>query len=460
MKSRLVVLFLVTASALAAGQISPAETAGSVNAAAQASAPMTLEELLAAAMSSNAEIRAAERRVPIAQARQRSTGSLDDPQLMVRNWGVPLRQPWNYNQAQNMIMYSQALPGPGKRGLEREVAGAEVDISRAQAAAVTRDVAARVRKAYYDLLRNRDQQRVYGEQVRLARQAIEAARVKYVVGRAAQSDMLRAQVALSRLVERVTGLEQDGGLARAALNTLLGRDPSAPLEVTGEYHEAQALPSLAVLQEIALRNRPELAAATLAIRQGELRSKLADKSLTPDFNVSGGYMAMPPGSMSRNTYTAEVSMTLPWLNRERHQAEIAEATAMTASARADYEVQRAAALQEIQESLVKAQAAVKLVALYRNTLRPQADALLKSVAISYQNDRSDLLSLLESQNAGLEVEQAYYGSLADLDFRLADLERAVGAELPREPQAAPEVVANPTAQPKTAASQPVNEVRP
>jgi 4,5-dihydroxyphthalate decarboxylase len=60
----------------------------------------------------------------------------------------------------------------------------------------------------------------------------------------------------------------------------------------------------------------------------------------------------------------------------------------------------------------------------------------------------------------MEVEQAYYGSLADLDSRLADLERAVGAELPREPQAAPEVVANPTAQPKTAASQPVNEVRP
>lgn len=30
---------------------------------------------------------------------------------MYRGWQVPLRQPWNYNTAQNMFMLSQTLPG-------------------------------------------------------------------------------------------------------------------------------------------------------------------------------------------------------------------------------------------------------------------------------------------------------------------------------------------------------------
>ncbi len=43
-----------------------------------------------------------------------TTGKLDDPQFMVRNWQVPLNKPWDYNAAQNMLMLSQSLAGPGK----------------------------------------------------------------------------------------------------------------------------------------------------------------------------------------------------------------------------------------------------------------------------------------------------------------------------------------------------------
>ena len=61
------------------------------------------------------------------------------------------------------------------------------------------------------------------------------------------------------------------------------------------------------------------------MRQDETRTQLAEKSLKPDYKLSGGYMLMPEGSRYRNTYMAELSVTLPWLNRGRHDAEIAEA---------------------------------------------------------------------------------------------------------------------------------------
>ena len=35
-------------------------------------------------------------------------------------------------------------------------------------------------------------------------------------------------------------------------------------------------------------------------------------------------MLMPPGADMRNNYMVEGSMNLPWLNRRKHDAEIAE----------------------------------------------------------------------------------------------------------------------------------------
>jgi outer membrane protein, heavy metal efflux system len=63
--------------------------------------------------------------------------------------------------------------------------------------------------------------------VAIARQAVEAARIKYTVGKVPQQDILKAQVELTRLAEHLIHFEQDAEVARARLNTLLGHDPAA-----------------------------------------------------------------------------------------------------------------------------------------------------------------------------------------------------------------------------------------
>jgi outer membrane protein TolC len=229
-------------------------------------------------------------------------------------------------------------------------------------------------------------------------------------------------------------LEQDGDLARARLNTLLGRDPGSPLEVEGKYSPPQKLPALLDLEKNALENRPELAMSSSGVRQGEARTKLAEKAYTPDYNLSAGYMLMPDGARYRNTYMAEVAVTLPWLNRGRHDAEIAEAQADLSADRAEYENQRALVFEEIQEALIRARSAKRLVDLYSQTFRPQAQATLKSTVAAYQADRTDFLNLLDSQNTTLEVELDYYRAASELESRIADLERAVGAPLTRDGQ--------------------------
>ncbi len=412
-------------------------------------APLTLEELEQAGLADNLELRVATRRIATAEARVRSAGSLEDPAFTYRGWGTPLAKPWDLNQTQHMFMFSQALPGPGKRALRTQVAREEVEVLKAELEAKKREVIVEVRKAFYELLRNQDELTLHDEQVVIARHGVESARVKYVVGRVPQQDVLKAQIALTRLVDHLVMLQQEGGLARARLNTLLGRDPGSAIEVVGQYAPPEKLPSLLDLERLALESRPELAAATSAIHQSEAQTKLAEKAYTPDINLGAGYMLMPSGAPYRNTYMAELSVTLPWLNRSRHDAEIAEAEATVTVEKAEYDSRRALVFQQIQEALLRAQSAKRLVDLYRDTLRPQAQATLKATLAAYQADRTDFLNLLDSQNTTLDVELSYYRFASELESRLAELEQAVGGPLPRNstnpapqaslPQISPEV---------------------
>ena len=393
--------------------------------------PLALAELEATALADNAELHAAARQVAVAEAGRGSAGALDDPSFMYRGWGTPLAKPWDLNQTQHMFMLSQELPGGGKRQLRARLADDDVEIAKAELETKKRDVLTQVRRLFYELLRNQDELRFHDEQAVLARQGLESARIKYVVGKVPQQDMLKAQIALTRLAEHLVMLQRDSDLARSRLNTLLGRDPGAPLDVLGTYSPPTKLPSLIDLEKMALENRPELAAISAAIQHDETRTQLAEKSLKPDYTLSGGYMLMPEGSAYRNTYMAELSVTLPWLNRGRHNAEIAEASAQVTARKADYESRRAAVFAEIQESLVRARVAQRLVGLYGDTLRPQAQAVLKATVAAYQADRTDFLNLLDSQNTTLDVELDYIKAASELETRLADLERAVGAPLPR-----------------------------
>jgi outer membrane protein TolC len=400
---------------------------------------LSLEELERIALQANPEIKLAARRVVTTETHVSGAGALEDPWLMYRGWQVPLSQPWNYNAAMNMFMVSQNFPGPGKRGLRSQIANDAVSVAKAELEAKRREVSAGVRKAFYDLLRNADELKIHDEQVVIARQGLEAARIKYSVGKVPQQDVLKAQVGLSKLIEHLVMLEQDAELGRATLNTLLGRNPESPIEVAGQYTLPTRLPPINELEQLALTNRPELTARSAAITQSQDQLKLARKAYTPDFSANAGYMLMPSGSEHRNNYMIEGSMTLPWLNHRKHDSEINEAQSGVFEQQAEFDAARLMVFQQIQDAVVRARAAKKLVDLYKEILRPQTEAALQSTVIAYENDRTDILNLLDSQNTSLDVDYSYFRAVAEFEQRMAELELAVGTPVRPTESAAAEV---------------------
>jgi outer membrane protein TolC len=392
-------------------------------------AMFTLDAIERMALARNPEIAVAVRRAAMAEASVPAAGALDDPQAMYRGWGVPLSQPWNYNQAQNMFMVTQALPGPGKRSLRTSVAGSEVTEAKDQLAAVRLRVRVEVRKAFYNLLEVQDELRIHDEHLGIAQQAIAAARIRYTVGQVPQQDLLKAQLDLTRLAEHMIRFNRDAEIARAQLNTLVGLDPATPLRVAGGYSVLVALPSEASLEKLAVQARPDLLEAEAAAAKRRQQQSLAKKAFVPDFTVSAGYMLMPPTSNMRNTYMVEGSMTLPWLDHRKHDAEIAIAGAAVTEQDAELTALRTEAFGQIKESLAEAEAAQKFAALYQDSLRPQAEATLHAAVIAYENNQTDFLNLLDSQMQVIDLDLAWLQALADFNTRVADLELAVGAPI-------------------------------
>jgi len=399
---------------------------------------LTLDDVERMALAANPEIEVAVRRVAIAQAHVPTAGALDDPMAMYRGWGVPLQQPWNFNDAQNMFSISQTFPGGGKRALRTSVAESDVDVAKAQLDEVRLEVQVRVHKAFDDMLLADDEMRIHHQHVGIARQAIEEARIKYTVGRVPQQDMLKAQVALTALAEHMIRFDHDAALARARLNTLLGRDPDTPLRATGEFAALAPLPAAQQLDDIAIQSRPDLVAAEQAARRSHKEQALTRKAYVPDFTIAGGYMLMQPSSNMRNSYMVEGSMNLPWLNHRKHDAEIAEATAQATEQDAELAALRNAAFGQIEDALVEADAAQQLAHMYHDQLRPQAEATLESSVIAYENDKTNLLDLLDSQMMVIDVDLAWLDAGADFDARLADLELAAGTSLDQQQQSTPE----------------------
>jgi len=391
---------------------------------------MTVEEAVDAALEANPQIHAAVRRLSLAQSRRSTARSLDDPMLMVRDWSTPLSRPWDLNQAQVMISVQQNVVSKQKRDLRANVAGDDAEMAASDLESLRQDVAAAVRKACADLARNSEEMKLHDRQSAVLKEALAAALAQYTTGRAPQADVLRAQMAVTRLDEHLIELEQERDGARAALATLMGRPADEDVEVAGEYSAAVEMPPLEEMERLAMEHRPELAGLRKGIGKSQELALTSRLAMKPDFTVALGYMLMPTGSLARNAYMAEVTTNLPGLNRARHEGEAKQADAATAVAEADLEARTATVFLEVRQAQIAITAAEKRTRVYRDTLLPQADAAFKAATAAYQNNRAEFSSLIDSQTLLLDIQTAMYKAAADRDAGMADLERAIGTKLP------------------------------
>lgn len=394
---------------------------------------LTLADAIAEAIERNPEIAVIRARLRSMEAKAKQATYLEDPEIVLQAMGVPLKSPGDLGRSDtNTIGIRQKFPFFGKLGLKEKVALQEAKMVGEQLRGKEREIISKVKTTYADLFMAQKAIGIAREQLELIDLAVRATDARYRVGQVTQQDIFKALLEQTGLMNQLVAAEEEKTVAQVKLNALLNRSPqvaaSAPEEL--KLPEPSLVP--ADLEQAALANRPELREAERGIERAERMYDLADKNRKfPDFMLGWDYARMPT-DMTKNRYQAMINITVPfspWTIGRRNQ-EVEEALAEISAAKATREATRNMTLSEIGEALAKVRAGQKSLELYREGLLSQAELSFRAAMSAYQVGRVEFVSLLEAQRALRETRMGYYRAQTALMQNLADLERAVGKDLP------------------------------
>ncbi|MBI4369073.1 MAG: TolC family protein [Elusimicrobia bacterium] len=389
------------------------------------SGAMALAEAVAAAKERNPDILAARKRWESAQALILPAKTWPDPELGVEYWGFP-KSGLNVGAApEKWYDVSQAVPFPGKLSLRGKAASHKARQEEELYRATERDVLTKLKEAYFDLLYADRAIGIFKESVEAMRRFARIAESKYSVGKASQSDVLRAQVELSKMLNMLVTLDQDRETLQARLNAILDRDPEEPVVPTEEPPLAPFDHTFADLERMALENRPEIHAASHHVdhMKAELAASRAD--YLPDTMIQYSRRMMEG---QRPDAIAMLKLNLPFVWFWRQNSLIKSVKSEKDHADAMLRSARAMTRYETKEFLVHVQTSRRLVDLYKTTVLSQAEQSLRVAEAAYQSEKIGFLELLDSERALIEFRLEYEKYLAQYGVNLAHLERVVGVD--------------------------------
>ena len=383
---------------------------------------LDLSTVIQQALQQNPALRAARARAEAAAAMPAQVSALDDPTFAYEAYNAP--GAFRVDRADNNILrVSQRIPFPGKRRLAGEAAERDADSVRREVEVAELDLAAAVTVAFYDLWLAHEKVLLFGREKTLAQRFARTAEQRYATAGVTQSDVLRAQLELTRLVNRVATARLEVETAAAELNALLGNPPDAPLAMPQLEEVPEIVEPLDHWVELALRRRPEVAGQQALVGRDESRVALAERQYYPDFEFTVGRFINPN---AEDGFGAIASVSIPLLHRAKYKAGIDEAKARLSATHAEGRTLQDRIRREVKQALVRLQTARLQRDLFVSTHIPQTEQALRVTESAYQAGTVDFLALTETARAIEEVHIEHLDAESDLAKAYAELERAIG----------------------------------
>ena len=400
--------------------------------AADADQASTLARLVAALERENRELQASRRDVDMRVARIAPAGALPDPTLSVGYMGGLLRPFFPSGKtpaAFQQFGASQEFPYPGKLALRTRIAATEADAERWRYEDLRRQLIAELKGAYFNYVYVDRAIAIIQRNKMLLEEFRKIAEARFSVGKGIQQDVLKAQLEISLLLERLETLRRERGSLHARINGLLYRESDTPLPATLDFKAVDAPPDVARLRALAEQSYPALRRDEQIIDRGQQGLALAKKEVLPDFAVNVTSQRFTGGMPWMYGVDVMVKIPLYWQRKQRPM--IAEAAAALDAGRRMRENTLAMAAAQVTEEHLAATTSRRLVDLFSDSVLPQARLALESSLASYQVGTVDFLTMLTNFITVLNYEVNYEEQNARYRQALARLEPLVGIELIR-----------------------------
>jgi outer membrane protein TolC len=325
---------------------------------------------------------------------------------------------------------SQQFPWFGKLDAKQNAQLARADSAYAQYRAA-------LLRLSYDVRRTYAQSWLLGREIDLTQQHIqlleniERVAESRVRSGASASEVIKTQLELAQLRQRLQTLEEQRRPVDAALNAALNRDARTPVPNIHEL-EIRTLDSEAAALK-ALESNPDLLALRHARSSAEADIRSARKNGLPDFTLGIEWIGIGNASSTvsdsgQDAWMAGVGINLP-LWRGKYRAEVAQATYMRSGLNFALEQKKNALRAELEAALADYREAERNIALYRETILPRADQLMELSETDYRSGKTGFLDLIDTQRSILRYQLELARAKADSQIHLAKIEMLTGREL-------------------------------
>ena len=416
------VLAGLTATALVAARAGAQETAQR--------AQLVLGQVYNEARLASPRVAAARSLARAAGARVPSAKLPPDPQLQlgVMNYTLPGLRPMDA-VGMTQLQLMQMVPVAGKLGLSGRVASAQAAAQSERASDVEWELRSDVAMAFYELYRTDQGLAVARETLRLLQEVRKTAEAMYRVGEGRQTDVLRAQVEIARMVEDTIRMTTMRTAMTARLNALLDRAADAAVASPALPAFPDSVSSLESLVPLAERGRPMVKAGEREVEAAESQARLARREIWPDLTFGFQYGQRGGEMGTERMGSVMVGASIPIFARDRQLRMREEAAAMRQMAAADLTAMRADTRARVTEAYASLVRARSLASLYRTTVIPQAEATVTSALAAYRVGSVDFMTLLDNRMTVNEYRQELFALEAEQGKAWADLEMLMGREL-------------------------------
>tara|TARA_R110002110_G_scaffold90974_1_gene236396 strand:+ start:36842 stop:38125 length:1284 start_codon:yes stop_codon:yes gene_type:complete len=238
---------------------------------------------------------------------------------------------------------------------------------------------------------------------------VDASRATYATtaGRARQQDVIRAQLELTRLEDRMIALRQRQEAAQMRLSEWIGSRAGDQLAAT--------LPAEAPRESVAtlgsdqeryerLRHHPSLLALERRIEATETDLDLARQKYRPEWGLSAQYGYRDRDLMGRDRadlFSLGVTFDLPLFTANRQDKEVSAAARHAEAIRTEKQLLIRQLMAELETASVQLARLDERYALYRDRLLPQMAEQAEASLAAYNNDDGDFAEAIRARIAEL-----------------------------------------------------------
>lgn len=397
---------------------------------------MTAEQAVAYALSHNADLQAVRKEVEAARALVKQAALRANPMIDLER-----KQQLNGSDDDTMIGGTLPLELGGRRSARIAVAQRELEMKERLLADRERLLAAELRMKFGQAL---------GEMLKLAftenlltttdrGYRLVAARV--TEGRTAPLEQNMVLVEVNRIKSVREIGEGKVQISLLELRNLIGMTPEQPLRLRGDLNPAiEPLPSIAMVTEVALKERPDVQAARAAETLADAQIEQARSEGRFDASLSAKYELMNFGFPQKgfddvgrlvpingrfHSVAVGVNLYLPVRNRNQGGVEAAVAAKEAATRRREFT--ELTVRREIAASFARYEQSMRAAEIYRVGVRDQANANLDVVRQTYELGSKTLLDFIAEQRRFIEIETSFIDSLLETYLARVDIERATSS---------------------------------